>query len=115
MRALGQHASKASTPITSPQRWPLSLRVLRSAIFSALEEHGRFMPSPDATRTITAVDIQHVRTAFTEMRVAEDETADGRVLTREKAFRRAIESAQQRRLVGALERDGAQWIWIDKG
>jgi uncharacterized protein DUF87 len=96
-------------------RWPLSLRVLRTALRNALDAHGVFMPSPDGGRTITAVDIQHVRRAFIELRVADAEMADERAALRDKAFRRAVESAQQRRLLAANECDGVQWIWIDKG
>jgi hypothetical protein len=67
-----------------------------------------------AKRTVRAVDIQHVRSAFTELRVADGETPDDRVAMREKAFRRAVASAQQRRLLGALERDGTQWVWLER-
>ena len=109
---------KRPVPLATRQptdHWPLSLRVLRTAILTALDEHGTFMASPDGKETVTAVDIQHVRVAFTQLRVADDEIADDRATTREMAFRRAVESAQQRRLVGAIERDGVQWVWlIDK-
>jgi hypothetical protein len=95
-------------------RWPLSLRVLRSAIYAALDEHGQMMTVPERNQVVKAVDIRHVRSAFTQLRVADDDSADDRVATREKAFRRASEGAQQRRLLGALERDGAQWVWLDR-
>jgi hypothetical protein len=114
MRMLGHQAPKTSTPTPPVDRWPLSLRVLRSAMRQALDEHGTFMASPDGMRTITAVDIQHVRTAFIGLRVADAETADERTATRNKAFHRAVESAQQRRLIAALERDDTQWVWLDQ-
>jgi hypothetical protein len=71
------------------------------------------MASPDGRETVTAVDIQHARVAFTQLRVVDDAIADNRAAIREKAFRRAVESARQRRLVGAIERDGVQWVWIN--
>jgi hypothetical protein len=94
--------------------WPLSLRILRSAIFQALDEHGQMLTLPGRNQVVRAVDIQHVRKAFGQLRVADDEIVDDRVATREKAFRRAVESAQQRCLLGGLERDGTQWVWLDR-
>jgi hypothetical protein len=49
-------------------RWPRSLRFLRTALTRALQEHGHSIPRPGREPVVT-VDIQVVRTAFTELQL----------------------------------------------
>jgi hypothetical protein len=56
-------------------------------------------------------DLQQVRAKFVAQQVSEADTADEREEDRDKSFRRSLHLAQQRRLIGAVEHDGTQWVW----
>jgi hypothetical protein len=62
----------------------------------------------------TAVDIEFVRKIFTELSIAHGGSADDRNAERDRAFKRATRAAQERRLIGAIECDGVQWVYINE-
>jgi hypothetical protein len=96
---------------TAPlDRWPRSLHLLRRALTAALKENGQDVTAADGTAG-RAVDLQEVREHFFAARLSDASTEDERDEDRHKAFRRASLDAQQRRLVGALEANGSQWVW----
>jgi hypothetical protein len=104
-------AEVSPSPHPPVDRWPRSLHILRTALRRAIKEDGgTITPEPNEPPRIVA-DVQQVRTKFLADQVSDANTADAREEDREKAFRRALHLAQQRRLIGAVERDGTQWVW----
>jgi Helicase HerA, central domain/TraM recognition site of TraD and TraG len=91
--------------------WPHSLAVFRRALRSSLASHATTIHIADDVPPVTAVNIEHVKREFIAMQVSDAGTVDERAEDRDKVFRRALRLAQQRRLLGALERDGTQWVW----
>jgi hypothetical protein len=96
-----------------PDRWPRSLLILRTALTRALKEHGRTIVHA-GDRPVVAVDIEIVRQLFTELSIAHGGSADDRNAERDKAFKRATRAAQEGRLLGGIEQDGVQWIYINE-
>jgi hypothetical protein len=93
----------------APDPWPLSLRVFRSALKRALTDNGQMIARPNGSK-ILAVDHKHVCEEFEEVHLAHGQTAEERRAERDKAFKRAAQQAQQRRLILAFESDGTQWV-----
>jgi hypothetical protein len=77
-----------------------------------MKEDGGTIKIESAHRMV--VDVQQVRAKFLRQQISEADTADERGEDRDKAFRRALYRAQQRRLIGAVESNGTQWVWPNK-
>jgi P-loop containing region of AAA domain len=90
----------------------ISLAVFRSALRAASAEHGTSLHLGGDRTPVLAVDIQPVKQAFIQLQVADGESREEREDLREKMFRRACQNAQQRSLIGAMDRDGTQWLWL---
>jgi AAA domain len=95
--------------------WPNSLTVFRRALGNALVGHGKpMLPWHDGPE-VMAVDIAHVRREFNALYATPGETEKQRSDARRQAFHRYIRTAQQKGLIGAVEQNGAQWLWLPKG
>ncbi|MFM9850021.1 MAG: AAA family ATPase [Hyphomicrobiaceae bacterium] len=96
----------------SKSRWPNSLRVFKISLDNALVSASeRFKPTHDSVEVI-AVDIEGVRTEFYQRYVvAEDGTDMQKQNARQKAFKRASTSAQNKQLIGAANLMGKQFVW----
>jgi hypothetical protein len=89
--------------------WPRSLHLLRTALTQAMNDDAGTIKIDDAHCIVA--DLQQVRAKFVAQQVSEADTADEREEDRDKSFRRSLHLAQQRRLIGAVEHDGTQWVW----
>lgn len=93
-------------------QWPRSLRALRTALTRALALEGRHIQT--TTGSVAAADIDTVRSMFNELTIGHGSSPDDRTADRNKTFRTATRAAQARRLIGALERDGVQWVFLQE-
>jgi hypothetical protein len=91
--------------------WPLSLRVFRAALQQALRTQGEEISVGRYHTRVRATDIAHARDAFFAAYAAVAASEEERDAERAAAFKRATAAAQRQRLIGALERDGVQWVW----
>ena len=99
-----------------PQRlhawWPKSLTVFGSAMREAIGKYGTSLEVEDHKRPVLALDVQEVKRAFATLQVADGNTAKERNDRREKVFHQACHNAQQRNLIGAIERNDTQCLWL---
>ena len=85
------------------ERWTKSLRIFRSAMRTALCDHGKVVrPFGGDGAALRAVAGSAVRTEFMAAYPAGEDKADAK----RQAFKRALQSARQRDLIGSREIDG---------
>ncbi|ACA20975.1 conserved hypothetical protein [Methylobacterium sp. 4-46] len=99
--------------VGSRERWPNSLKVLREALTTALEEHGkRAWPFGANSPEHRAVPIAAVRKEFLAKYPVDGDDAAKRADAKRKAFDRAVKLALERGLVGSIELGGLDHLWI---
>ena len=87
-----------------------SLRLLRKCLAAVMADKGEeFFPSPDQPPT-QAVDLEVMRPEFYKSYVV-DGTEKQKADARQKAFRRAIQDAQDRGLIGVRVVDDRTLVW----
>ncbi len=90
-----------------------AMRPLRQAIVSALDDHGRVVSPYNDDFAVKAVDVERVREEFYRSIVA-DGDREQKQDTRRKAFKRAIEAARDRSLIGIREVSEVMYVWLAK-
>jgi hypothetical protein len=92
--------------------WPKSLRLLKRTLTSVLADLGTDQrPYPDGP-LIRAVDEKFVRAEYYKNYAADGDTKEQKQDTKRKKYRRSIENAQERSLIGVREIDGVQYVWL---
>ena len=107
-------ASAAELTAKSPEDgWAKSLKLLRRTMMNVLADHGIDQrPFPDGP-VVRAVDQEVTRVEFYRSYPASAEAEPKkRADARKKAFKRAIDDAQVRGLIGVREIDGTVFIWL---
>ena len=93
-------------------RWAKSLRLLRQVLMNTLVEHGKdCQPHADGP-VVRAVDTEFVRTQFYRSYLADGDTPQAKQAARQKAFRRAVNDAQARGLIGLCEVGPETVMWL---
>jgi hypothetical protein len=88
-----------------------TLRLLQRILMDVLVDHGqKCQPFLDMAE-VRAVDIEIARNNFYRS-MAADGDAKQRQATRRQAFHRAVNDAQDRRLIGVREVDGKTLLWL---
>lgn len=101
----------ATKPKAKDEQWSKSLRLLRQTLMAMLVDCGKELrPFADGP-IVRAVDVEIVRREFYASHMA-DGTEEQKGAARQKAFRRAINDAQARGLIGVRALDGATMIWL---
>lgn len=91
--------------------WTKSLRLLRRTLMNVLVDHGSEQrPFPDGP-TVRAVDLEIVRAEFYRSYPAEGDDKTKRA-ARQKAFRRAIDSAHADNLISVREIGATTLVWL---
>jgi hypothetical protein len=91
--------------------WTKSLRLLRRTLMSVLVDYGTEQrPFADGP-AVPAVDIEIARAEFYKSHPAEGDDKAKRA-ARQKAFRRAIASAQAGGLIGVREIGAVTFVWL---
>jgi AAA domain len=106
--AVAQSRTKTSQ---DDEGWTRSLRLLRRVLMNVLVDHGTeqqpFVDGP----VVRAVDLESIRPEFYRSYPAEgDEKAKQAI--RQKAFRRAINTAQSSNLIGVRDINGVTFVWL---
>jgi hypothetical protein len=78
---------------------------------NVLVDHGHEQRPFSDGPMVRAVDIEIVRQEFYKSYPAEGDTATRQAI-RQKAFRRAVVSAQEQNLVGVREVEGVTLVWL---
>ena len=92
-------------------QWTKSTQSLRRALMNVLADHGaEERPCPDGP-IVRAVDLEILREEFYRSHIAGD-NSDQTQAARQKAFRRAINAAQDNGLIGIRDVLGATRIWF---
>lgn len=95
------------------ERWPVSLKVFQAAMRAALAEHSRKVhPFGAEGPEVTAVQSAHVRAEFSASYAADGETPAHRTEAKKKAFKRAVESAQNKGLIVVRDLAGIDHFWL---
>ncbi len=95
------------------ERWPVSLKVFRDALITALAEHGiRAWPFGAEAGELRVAPFQRVRDAFYSTYPAEGEDEARRAETKRKAFNRAVQGATTRDLIGSVELTNVDHLWL---
>jgi AAA domain len=95
-----------ATDTARKERWPKSLKIFRSAMGTALAEHGKVIqPFPGPGPTVRAVPDSAVRAEFTAAYPADPST-------KRKAFTRALKTAVDRDLICSREVLGIDQLWF---
>ena len=105
-------ADGTSSATTRPDtRWAKSLRLLRQVLMNTLVEHGKdIRPFTDGP-TVRAVNVEIARAEFYRCYLAEGDAAAKRT-ARQKAFRRAVNDAQARGLIGLCDVGSETVMWL---
>ena len=98
-------------PQSSKNPWPKSLRLLHRVMTSLLTSRGIEIQVGDST--VRALDREIVREEFYNSHAADGDTEGKRQEARSKAFRRAVNDAQERGLIGVRVIDGATFVWFE--
>lgn len=107
---LGQGATAAPS---ARDRWPISLRIFKTAMQTALAEHGQLLrPFAAEGSGVRAVTEAKVRAEFMASYPVEGEVESKRSDAKRKAFRRALKSAIDRALVVSREQGGIDHLWF---
>lgn len=110
-----QEAKKAEEK-TTRETWPQSLRVFRTAMQTALIDHGREeKPLGIDGPKVKAVVEAKVRAEFNLSYPVEGETNAQRADAKRNAFNRAMKSALGRQLVASRDLGGLDFLWFTDG
>lgn len=95
------------------QGWPASLRVFRQVLFDSLEADGiRAWPFGTEGAEVRAVRLASVPTRFADVYPAKGDDEAKRADAKRKAFVRAVTAATARDLIGSVELQGLDHIWM---
>jgi hypothetical protein len=95
-------------------QWSKSLRLLRQTLMTMLVDCGNDLrPFADGP-IVRAVDEEIIRKEFYASYLA-DGTPEQKAAAKQKAFRRAVNDAQTKGLIGARVVDGKNMIWLAQG
>jgi hypothetical protein len=95
------------------ERWPATLKVFRQALTNAVDEHGiRAWPYGQESQEQKAVPFEKVRAAFYSAYRADGATEAARSEAKRKSFNRAVKMALERSLVGSIELQGIDHLWL---
>jgi AAA domain len=98
-------------PKAKDEQWSKSLRLLRQTLMAMLVDCGKEVrPFADGP-IVRAVDVEIVRREFYTSYMA-DGTEEQKAATRQKAFKRAVNDAQSRGLIGVRAVDGLTMVWL---
>ena len=101
------------TSTARKERWPKSLRIFKSALETAIIEHGKPMqPYGNEGPTVRAVPLDTVRFEFVAAYPAEGADAKSKREAKQKAFKRALEQAREKDLVCSREICGIDYLWL---
>jgi hypothetical protein len=93
--------------------WSKSLRLLRQVLITVLSDAG-FDTTPFADGPVVrAVQLDLIRNEFYRQHAADGDERQ-KTAARRKAFYRAVQNAQDKKLVSTREVDGVQLIWLTK-
>lgn len=99
-------------PAPAKERWPQSLRIFRTALSTALIEHGAMArPYGSSGPEVRVVKEAALRWEFLRSYPADGETEEKRVQAKRKAFVRALKTAIEKGLVAAREIGGVDHLW----
>jgi AAA domain len=94
------------------KEWPRTATVLRGALLTTLEQRGTEMtPLADRPR-VRAVELDAVRQEFDKCYPLDDGDRTKQMNRRRQAFKRSLETAQARGLVGCREIEGKFMVWL---
>jgi hypothetical protein len=94
--------------------WSKSTKLLRQTLMNVLVGHGSEQrPFPDGPM-VRAVDMEIVRAEFYKTYVTKGETAKAKQDAKQKAFIRALKSAQEASVIGVREINDITFIWLAK-
>ncbi len=94
-------------------RWTTTLRVFRHALDDALEQHGiRAWPHGAGEPEQKAAPVDKVRAAFYATYPADGDDDGKRAEAKKKGFQRAISSAIGKGLIGSIELQGVDHLWV---
>jgi hypothetical protein len=112
---LERHDGDEADHTSKKQEWPSSLKVLKDAIVEALLEAGEDYQIEGGPK-VRAVELGKLRRAFYDSYIVASEdaaSAERQQDSKRKAFIRAVEKAQTRRLIGARAfPNGRQIVWL---
>ena len=95
------------------ERWPATLKVFRQALTNAVDEHGiRAWPYGQESGEQKAAPFEKVRAAFYSAYPADGATEAARSEAKRKSFNRAVKMALERSLVGSIELQGIDHLWL---
>lgn len=107
---LDREAAERGAP---KERWPTSLKVFRSALSTALVEHGKLVrPFGVAGPKVRAVQVGLVRWEFNAAYPADGATDAQRVDAKRKAYNRAQKAALDAGLIVSREIGGVDHLWV---
>jgi hypothetical protein len=92
--------------------WSKSLRLLRQALMNTLVDQGKDMKPWADGPSVRAVNVEVVRAEFYRCYLAEGDTPDAKKAARQKAFKRAVNDAQARGLIGICNIEGETVMWL---
>ena len=102
----------AKAPKEEAKGWTKSLHLLRRTLMNVLATDQASMQRPFADGPVVrAVDIEVVRGEFYRLSLAEGD-AEAKHAARQKAFRRALNDAQARELIGLCEIGSVTFVWL---
>jgi AAA domain len=94
--------------------WPRSTLKFRAALVTTLELHGvEQRPAPKGA-AVLAVELEEVRQEFNKRCPIDDHEREKQLASRRQTFKRSMNSAEQKGLVGILEIDGKFMVWLTR-
>ena len=102
----------APTAAKADPRWSKSLRLLRQVLMNLLVDQGTEQRIHADGPVVRTVNIETVRAEFYRCYLADGDTAAKKADARKKAFKRAIDDAQGRGVIGLWDLGTATVVWL---
>jgi hypothetical protein len=104
--------SQAPTTAKPDPRWSKSLRLLRQVLMNLLADDGTEQRIHADGPVVRTVNIETVRAKFYRCYLADGDTAAKKAAARQKAFKRAIEDAHGRSVIGLCDLGAETVVWL---
>jgi hypothetical protein len=92
--------------------WPKSTLRFRSALVTTLQPHGTYRQPQPNDATVFAVELDRVRADYNKRCPIEAGDRDKQLNNRRQQFKRSMDTAESKGLIGCREVDGTFLVWL---
>src|SRR5262249_51772137 len=94
--------------------WTKTTNLFRSALVTSLKLHGTLQQVPPDHTTVLVVELDRVREEFNTRYLIDPGDRQKQVNNRRQAFKRSMDTAEFKGLIGRREIDGKFMVWLTR-